>query len=67
VRAASRAPGDGEALDSELVGDGGNIRDAVHHPAAAMTVRAAVAGPVVGDHPSADLDVGALIVVPSES
>jgi hypothetical protein len=37
VRAASRAPGDGETLDSKLVRDGGNIRNAVHHPTTAMS------------------------------
>src|SRR5262249_18341897 len=67
VRAAARAPGDGEPPDPERIRDRGDVGHTVHHAAPAAPVRAAVAGPVVRDHARSGLDVCALVVVPPEA
>jgi hypothetical protein len=66
MRASYRSAGDGESVESELVRDRLNVRDAVDHLAAGVSVGAAVTGTVVRNHPRADVHERALVVEPGE-
>jgi hypothetical protein len=50
VRTARRQPDDGEALDAEVIGEGGHIARELRHRAAGLGARRAVAGAVERHH-----------------
>jgi len=59
MRPTPGAASHGEPLDTEAVCDRGNVRDAVHHPPAPVTIGTTVARPVVGDHARSDTRIRA--------
>jgi hypothetical protein len=67
MRAATGTTVHGESVDAERRCDRLDVGDAVDDGTARAAVREAVAGPVIGDHPSAGLGVLRLVGVPVEA
>jgi hypothetical protein len=67
VRPTKGDAGHGEPLETEAVCDCGNVSDAVHHSSAAEAIRAAVAGPVVGDHARSHTRIRAREALPGKA
>src|ERR1700729_4264203 len=67
VRAAAGGAVDREPPDAQMISDSGNITGSIGYSPAAGPVRAAVAGPVVADHPGAGRADKLIVRVPIQT